>query len=74
VDGPQFENHNAWLATLKLDILPNPGETDSFSSTNINGRNFLQMSVIFAVSSQGQSTQKSEVLLPYSSNSTSYVW
>jgi hypothetical protein len=53
VDGPQFKIHTAQLVTLKLDILQNPGQTDSFSSSNITGRDFLQMSVIFAISSQG---------------------
>jgi hypothetical protein len=30
-DGPQFATHTAWLVTLKLDILQNPGQTASHS-------------------------------------------
>ena len=51
MDGPQFNTNTAWMVTLKLDILQNLGQTDNFSSTNITSRNFLQISVIFAVSS-----------------------
>jgi len=31
VDGPQFKIHNAWLVTLKIDILRKTGETASLS-------------------------------------------
>jgi hypothetical protein len=34
VDGPQFKIHNAWLVTLKIDILQKTGRTDSFPFTN----------------------------------------
>jgi len=30
-DGPQFTTHTAWSVTMKLDILQNPGQTDSRS-------------------------------------------
>jgi hypothetical protein len=31
VDGPQFMIHNAWLVTLKTDILQKTGKTASLS-------------------------------------------
>jgi len=30
-DGPQFKTHSAWLVTLELGILQNPGQTASLS-------------------------------------------
>jgi hypothetical protein len=30
-DGPQFKTHLAWLVTLELGILQNPGQTASLS-------------------------------------------
>jgi len=34
-DGPQFKTHSAWLVTLELGILQNPGQTASLSQVPV---------------------------------------
>ena len=33
MDGPQFKIHNAWLVTLKIDIVQTTGQTASLALT-----------------------------------------
>jgi len=41
-DGPQFKTHSAWMVTLELGILQNPGQTASLSLVPLQDCHYSQ--------------------------------